>query len=152
MRKKIPQDSTSTTYSKAPEKFHMPSCHELQSSFWEFSQGLAFFLINKTTYHSWNCLITGMQAIAASFSGQRMIPGGSHKPGVYVSFFIPHQSCPAPDMCGERHPQISSIWPQASHTWTSEVLPPLPHGAHAFLCLEVRAKFSEDLFVWTWIL
>lgn len=44
MKKKIPQGPTSTTRAKAPEKLHILwSCHELQSLFWEFSQGLGIF-------------------------------------------------------------------------------------------------------------
>ena len=77
-----------------------------------FLRGLAFFLINKTTYHSWSCLIIGMQAIAVSFPGQSVMPRDPEwLAGVWVSLFTHWRNIPLLGyMLRWPSPQTTPVW------------------------------------------
>lgn len=63
-----------------------------------------------------------MQAIAASFPGQSVMPGGPKwQPEVWVSLFTSQwKFFLSGHIWTQPSPQTSPIWHQASHSWTSE--------------------------------
>lgn len=131
---------------------HALSCHELQSLFWEFSQGLGIFPYKQNhisflklsdNWNASNCSIFSRPKCDARWSQVAAR-------GLGFTFHFPVELLP---LWTHMDTAISSDLPNLApglsfmDLWG---LLPLSHRACAFLCLETRAKFSEDLLVWTW--
>lgn len=105
---------------------HALSCHELQSLFWEFSQRLGIFPYKQNYISFLSCLITGMQAIAASFPGQSVMPRDPEwLAGVWVSLFAHQGNVPlSGHMLRQPSPQTTPGWGISCVAISG--IPPLP--------------------------